>query len=913
MSLKKDIISAEVQIGSNEAQASLTKLAQETSTLANENDRLRISQAKLKALGKESAAEYKQVTEKIKENSSAIKTNNAQMDALRKTIGLTEMTSKQLKTRASELRRELSGMNEAADPARWNKLNTELVATNRQLTTVTSSIGNTRGFMSQFGNSLQSLPGPIGGVIQSIVGMGKALWALVANPIGAVIAAIVASLMLLYKAFTSTDSGANKLQGVLKAISNVMDILIDRAVSYYKMLFALVTFDWEGVKKNAVDAFGGIGKAVADAATEGDRYVQTMDDIEDREAAAQTRMSKMRVEIETLKNSAKDVNKTTRERIDLAQQAMDKEIELNGIEKGFLTEKADAETRNLASMIQNTKLTMDQKEAQLKQWLKVDDKELEALKKKDAAFADFVDKNEGEFQALQKLKAEEFDKDSSFQKETRRLQIELSRFKKELLADDKKAVEENYKKSLEQIDASYNEELALIKNKHLEGKSSEDQYNADLLKAELEFLASKLTVYKAGSKEYLETINKILEKEVEADNTIKDLLLKAETELATAKIQNLQDGLQKEQALESQRWADQKKSLEDRLKNKQNLSAQEIALNNAINKLIEEGEAAHQNKMGVLTGDANIDDLTNNVTAATPIDPNFASLEQQQIFFDARTALIDDQFKREKLLAGKNQSALLAAENWYNSESFKIKSEQIDSEFAVKEKRIGMAQSYLDQLSGVVDQESKLGKALFLFSKALAIGEVWINIAKANAKAVAASPLTAGLPWTAINTGMGVAQTAMIAAQAVGSLVKGKKSGGFTDQYSSDDQVVDYVHANEFVANAKAVRNPTVKPVLDLIDIAQRSGTIGNLNLAAILGSVGRRSGGYDSASNSILTNSTTISNSSEIINQKEQGLLQAISKLNANLEKGIKAKIIYREFEEYKDKIEATRKNANL
>ena len=35
MSLKKDIISAEVQIGSNEAQASLVKLAQHTASLTN--------------------------------------------------------------------------------------------------------------------------------------------------------------------------------------------------------------------------------------------------------------------------------------------------------------------------------------------------------------------------------------------------------------------------------------------------------------------------------------------------------------------------------------------------------------------------------------------------------------------------------------------------------------------------------------------------------------------------------------------------------------------------------------------------------------------------------------------------------------------------------------------------------------
>jgi len=116
MSLKKDIIGAEVQIGSNEAQKSLSDLAQKTSTLANENDRLRISQAKLKALGKENTEEYKKITAAIAANSKEIKGNQSQMDALRKTIGLSDMSMKQLKTQASNLRRELSSMNQSADP-----------------------------------------------------------------------------------------------------------------------------------------------------------------------------------------------------------------------------------------------------------------------------------------------------------------------------------------------------------------------------------------------------------------------------------------------------------------------------------------------------------------------------------------------------------------------------------------------------------------------------------------------------------------------------------------------------------------------------------------------------------------------------------------------------------------------------
>lgn len=48
------------------------------------------------------------------------------------------------------------------------------------------------------------------------------------------------------------------------------------------------------------------------------------------------------------------------------------------------------------------------------------------------------------------------------------------------------------------------------------------------------------------------------------------------------------------------------------------------------------------------------------------------------------------------------------------------------------------------------------------------------------------------------------------------------------------------VHSNEFVANRFAVANPSLRPIFDAIDVAQRSGNVGNLtaeDIAAVAGS----------------------------------------------------------------------------
>lgn len=70
-------------------------------------------------------------------------------------------------------------------------------------------------------------------------------------------------------------------------------------------------------------------------------------------------------------------------------------------------------------------------------------------------------------------------------------------------------------------------------------------------------------------------------------------------------------------------------------------------------------------------------------------------------------------------------------------------------------------------------------------------------------------------------------------------LISNFYTGGFTP--SGDwNQPQGIVHSNEFVANRFAVANPNLRPIFDTIDVAQRSGNVGNLtaeDIAAVAGS----------------------------------------------------------------------------
>lgn len=88
------------------------------------------------------------------------------------------------------------------------------------------------------------------------------------------------------------------------------------------------------------------------------------------------------------------------------------------------------------------------------------------------------------------------------------------------------------------------------------------------------------------------------------------------------------------------------------------------------------------------------------------------------------------------------------------------------------------------------------------------------------------------------------AEIALITAafQTAKAVINGFEEGGYTGS-GRHDEPKGIVHAGEFVANRYAVLNPAIRPVLDLIDQAQRNNTIGSLtakDVSAVLSPTNR-------------------------------------------------------------------------
>lgn len=95
---------------------------------------------------------------------------------------------------------------------------------------------------------------------------------------------------------------------------------------------------------------------------------------------------------------------------------------------------------------------------------------------------------------------------------------------------------------------------------------------------------------------------------------------------------------------------------------------------------------------------------------------------------------------------------------------------------------------------------------------------------------------------SALALAAGAVQIATIKKQHQAEAI-GYYEGGYTGKALDNHKEVGVVHANEFVANHKAVANPRLRPLFNLLDSAQRNNTVGSLTANDVSNALGQGRG----------------------------------------------------------------------
>ena len=236
--------------------------------------------------------------------------------------------------------------------------------------------------------------------------------------------------------------------------------------------------------------------------------------------------------------------------------------------------------------------------------------------------------------------------------------------------------------------------------------------------------------------------------------------------------------------------------------------------------------------------------INNILSSASAYAQACSDLEQAKISknYEKQIAAAGNNSKKKKKLEEKRDKELAAAKSKANRKSMKIEIAQAIASTAMA--------------------------AINAYSSAASIPVTgWVM-----------APIAAGMA-----TAAGMLQIATIKKQHQAEAA-GYYEGGYTggNRYRKEAGVV---HEGEFVANHNAVNNSSIRPALDLIDRAQRSNTVGSLTAADITRSLGQ-------GSSTVVAPVVNVNNDNTEVRQSLDGVNSAVTRLNENIERGIKADV---------------------
>lgn len=177
--------------------------------------------------------------------------------------------------------------------------------------------------------------------------------------------------------------------------------------------------------------------------------------------------------------------------------------------------------------------------------------------------------------------------------------------------------------------------------------------------------------------------------------------------------------------------------------------------------------------------------------------------EYMQACADIEVAKAEKKYDREIELAEGNSYRVKKAEKQKEKEIAKIKSDAAKKQFAMQ------------VIQAVAQTATNALNAYGSAAQVPVIGYILAPIAAAMAVAA------------------GAVQIATIKKQQQASEAQGYSEGGFTPEGKADE-VAGVVHKGEWVASQRLVNNPRTRPLLEALDYAQRTNTIGSITAADV-------------------------------------------------------------------------------
>ena len=376
----------------------------------------------------------------------------------------------------------------------------------------------------------------------------------------------------------------------------------------------------------------------------------------------------------------------------------------------------------------------------------------------------------------------------------------------------KKQSEQAVKTTVEEEEALYNEVMAVQKQRYIDGNISYAVYEETIEQLEIRHLNTMVSLYEEGSKEQLQAQRSLQDKLLanqrkhqkeyeEAEKRHQDALAKMKEKYfgdnpAERRAKYDADLLLLREVYHKEVLAAEGNAKE-KLRIEKAFQKARIALMEQNKNFLQEWNDDMMSFLQSDFGQAVSGTLDTLVSGMSSIFQQLTTIVQAEL--QIQTAGIEKKYDREISLAEGNNYKVKKLEKQKEKEIAKAKNEANKKMFAM-------------QVIQAVAQTAT--NAINAYGSAAAIPVVGFVMA----------PIAAAMAIAA-----GMIQIAAIKKQQQASEAQGYATGGFTPA-GRKDEPVGIVHAGEWVASQELVKSPVARPLLEALDYAQKTNTVGRLN-----------------------------------------------------------------------------------
>lgn len=376
----------------------------------------------------------------------------------------------------------------------------------------------------------------------------------------------------------------------------------------------------------------------------------------------------------------------------------------------------------------------------------------------------------------------------------------------------KKQEENATSASREREDKAYNAQLAELKQRYIDGLSDTKTYENAVELLELEHFRKVVQLYKKGTKERLAAEKeyqnkmfanqqKIIQQQQQVKQQLKEEYFGANADERLTQYDSSLAALQQVYAAEMKAAGD---NAAEKLRIEEAFEKAKLALRKkyAIDSIgvTKNGmEKANEKLANWLESDA-----------GQAVTQSFSTvMSGMGEIFSGVSSLVQAELEKETAAINARYSAEISAAEGNNYKVAKLE----------KEKQAALAKA-----------KNEANKKLFAMQVIQAVAQTAQNAISAYGSAAAIpvvgyimAPIAAAMAIAA-----GMIQIAAIKKQQQASEAQGYAQGGFTPQGRVNEEV-GVVHAGEWVASQKLLASPVARPLINALDYAQRTNTIGSL------------------------------------------------------------------------------------